>query len=206
LRFLPLSGISFFAAAASGRMTAKLPARVLMGTGMTLVTVGLALMLRVEVDSEWTALVPGFLVGGIGIGMVNPSLASTAVAVVEVARSGMASGINSTFRQVGIATGIAGLGAIFRSSAESEMIDSFKGVVDIETARSIAEAIASGGNMSAPGLEIGQAEKLSNFIDLSFVSALHSALQVAVAVAAIGAFAGWLMIRESDMATSPLDH
>ena len=48
--------------------------------------------------------------------MVNPPLASTAIGVVPVERSGMASGINSTFRQVGIATGIAGLGAVFQHS------------------------------------------------------------------------------------------
>ena len=64
--------------------------------------------------SGWTHLLPGFIVGGIGIGLVNAPLASTAVGVVEPRRAGMASGINNTFRQVGIATGIAGLGAIFQ--------------------------------------------------------------------------------------------
>ncbi len=58
-------------------------------------------------------LLPGFLIGGIGIGFVNAPLATTAVSTVRVERAGMASGINNTFRQVGIATGIAALGAIF---------------------------------------------------------------------------------------------
>ena len=57
---------------------------------------------------------PGFVLAGAGIGLINPPLASTAVGVVHHSRSGMASGINNTFRQVGIATGIAGLGAIFQ--------------------------------------------------------------------------------------------
>ena len=65
-------------------------------------------------SSGWTHLLPGFIVGGIGAGLVNAPLASTAVGVVEPRRAGMASGINNTFRQVGIATGIAGLGAIFQ--------------------------------------------------------------------------------------------
>jgi hypothetical protein len=60
-------------------------------------------------------LLPGFLVGGIGIGFVNAPLATTAVSTVRVERAGMASGLNNTFRQVGIATGIAALGAIFES-------------------------------------------------------------------------------------------
>ena len=51
--------------------------------------------------------------------MINPPLASTAVGVVPVARAGMASGVNSTFRQVGIATGIAALGSIFSQQVAS---------------------------------------------------------------------------------------
>ncbi|MGH3000014.1 MAG: MFS transporter, partial [Gaiellaceae bacterium] len=66
--------------------------------------------------SGWTTLLAGFLIGGFGIGMVNPPLATTAVSVVPPQRAGMAAGVNNTFRQVGIATGIAGLGAIFQSS------------------------------------------------------------------------------------------
>ena len=52
--------------------------------------------------------------------MINPPLASTAIGVVHYSRSGMASGINNTFRQVGIATGIAGLGAVFQHQVTSK--------------------------------------------------------------------------------------
>jgi hypothetical protein len=63
-------------------------------------------------------LLPGFIVAGIGIGFVNAPLASTAVSTVRVERAGMASGVNNTFRQIGIATGIAALGAIFASRVD----------------------------------------------------------------------------------------
>ncbi|HLX21054.1 MAG TPA: MFS transporter [Gaiellaceae bacterium] len=116
LRFLPLSVISFFAAPVSGRLVGRIPVRFVMGIGMALVTLGLYLMYGVHDSSGWTTLLPGFLVGGIGIGMVNPALATTAVSVVPPQRAGMAAGVNNTFRQVGIATGIAGLGAIFQAS------------------------------------------------------------------------------------------
>ena len=52
---------------------------------------------------------------------MNPPLASTAVGVVPPQRAGMASGINSTFRQVGIATGIALLGTLFSSQVKSSV-------------------------------------------------------------------------------------
>ena len=63
---------------------------------------------------------PGFLVAGVGVGLINPPLASTAVGVVPPQRAGMASGINITFRQVGIATGIAGLGALFQQLLDEQ--------------------------------------------------------------------------------------
>ena len=121
LRFLPLSLVSFFVAPISGRLSARLPVRFLLGAGLALVGLALVLMHGVTPSSDWTTLLPGFIVGGIGIGMVNPPLASTAVSVVPPRRAGMASGVNNTFRQVGIATGIAGLGAIFQDTIKSNL-------------------------------------------------------------------------------------
>jgi EmrB/QacA subfamily drug resistance transporter len=115
LRFLPLSAVSFFAAPLAGRLSATLPIRALLGFGLALNALAMLLMSRVSADSHWTVLLPGFLIGGVGIGFVNAPLATTAVSTVRVERAGMASGINNTFRQIGIATGIAALGAIFES-------------------------------------------------------------------------------------------
>ncbi len=113
VRFLFLSGAAFVAAAIAGRLTSVVPVKWLIGPGFLVLGVGLLLVRGIETGSSWTHLIPGLLVSGVGIGMINPPLASTAVGVVSVDRSGMASGINSTLRQVGIATGIAALGSIF---------------------------------------------------------------------------------------------
>jgi EmrB/QacA subfamily drug resistance transporter len=118
LRFLPLSLVSFFAAPIAGRLSARLPVRFLLGGGLALCALSLWLMSGLTVHSPWTHLLAGFLVGGVGIGMVNAPLASTAVSTVRQEQAGMASGINNTFRQLGIATGIAGLGAIFASRVD----------------------------------------------------------------------------------------
>ena len=115
MRFLPLSLISFFAAPVAGRLSARVPIRFLLGSGLALVALSLWLMSGISVDSDWTTLLAGFIVGGVGIGLVNAPLASTAVSTVRQERAGMASGINNTFRQLGIATGIAALGAIFQN-------------------------------------------------------------------------------------------
>jgi EmrB/QacA subfamily drug resistance transporter len=115
VRFLPVTLTSFFVAPISGRLSARLPVRGFLAGGLVLVGAGLLLMSGLTPASGWTDLLAGFIVAGAGVGMVNPALASAAVGVVPPARAGMASGINNTFRQVGIATGIAALGAIFQS-------------------------------------------------------------------------------------------
>jgi EmrB/QacA subfamily drug resistance transporter len=114
LRFLPVTLLSFAVAPVAGRLSVRVPVRLLLGTGLLLVCGGLLAMTAIDASSGWTVLIPGFVLAGIGIGMINPPLASTAIGVVHHSRSGMASGINNTFRQVGIATGIAGLGAVFQ--------------------------------------------------------------------------------------------
>jgi sugar phosphate permease len=70
----------------------------------------------VSVDSGWLRLAPGLAVAGIGLGFVNPLLAAAALGVVSPERSGIAAGINNTFRQLGAAFGVAGLGAILQGS------------------------------------------------------------------------------------------
>src|SRR4051794_6195743 len=117
VRFLPLSVLGFIASPIAGRLMSRVPIRALFGVGLALVGVALLLMRGVTPTSSWTTLLGGFIVGGIAIGLVNAPLAATAVSIVEPRRAGMASGINNTFRQIGIATGIAGLGAILQSKA-----------------------------------------------------------------------------------------
>ena len=80
-------------------------------------------MRGLEPGDDWTALLAGFCIAGGGIGLANPALATAAIGVVEPRRSGMASGINSTFRQVGIATGIAAWGAVFQHVVGHEFVD-----------------------------------------------------------------------------------
>ena len=115
LRFLPISLLSFLAAPLAGKLAERWPVRGFLGAGLALVGLGLLLMAGIDPSDDWTTLLAGFVVAGIGIGFINPPLATTVIGVVEPRRSGAASGINSTFRQVGTAVGIAGLGAILQS-------------------------------------------------------------------------------------------
>jgi predicted MFS family arabinose efflux permease len=127
LRFLPMTLVSFVVAPLTARLAERGSARFFFGVGLTLCGIGLLLMRDISPGSDWTALLPGMLVAGVGVGCTNPIIAGVAVSVVEPREAGMASGINSTFRQVGIATGIAALGAVFQSRLESRTPGPFDG-------------------------------------------------------------------------------
>jgi EmrB/QacA subfamily drug resistance transporter len=114
VRILPLTVALFAVAPLSGRLVGRVPLRMLLATGLALIGTGALLMRALEPSSEWTTLLPGFIAGGIGIGVISPPLAAAMVGVLSADRAGLASGINNTFRQLGIAVGIAGLGAIFQ--------------------------------------------------------------------------------------------
>jgi EmrB/QacA subfamily drug resistance transporter len=113
LRLALITLMAMLAGLPAGRLSEKVPVRWLICPGLLLVGVGLLLMRGITADSSWTHLIPGFLIAGLGSGFVNAPLASTAVGVVPPHDAGMASGINSTFRQVGIAVAVAALGSIF---------------------------------------------------------------------------------------------
>ncbi len=199
LRFLPITALSFVAAAISGKLTARLPARGLLGGGLLLVGLGLLLMGHVDADSSWTELLPGFLVAGIGIGTINPSIANAAIGVVAPARSGMASGISSTFRQVGIATGIAGLGAIFQSQVTRHLTTALAGTPGAGRSDSLGHAVSGGGApqviASAPA---AARPRLEHAIHVAFTAALNDILLVGAVIAVLGGLCALALVRASD--------
>ena len=201
VRFLPLSLVSFVCAPFAGRLSTRVPVRFLLSGGLALCGVALLLMWGIALDSGWTTLLAGFLVGGVGIGFVNAPLASTAVSVVEPRRAGMASGINNTFRQVGIATGIAALGAIFESRITSYLAGS--GKVPAGQVHQFAQAVSSGGTTQAlqalPASARAEAKTLAHS---AFISGLNEILLVAAIVLFAGAVLAFVLVRQRDFVPS----
>ncbi len=205
LRFLSVSLLSFVVAPVAGRLSARLPVRMLLGSGLACVAVGLALMHGLTPSSHWTALLPGFVVAGIGVGLVNPPLASASIAVVPPARSGMASGINTTFRQVGISTGIAGLGAVFQHKVQSEALTQLAPTAIGRGGHgaSVAHLVASGGVQQAvasvsPALR-GQVAAIAR---ASFIVGFNEIIAIAGVVSLVGAICAFVLVRRRDFATA----
>lgn len=202
VRFLFLSGAAFFTAAIAGRLTAVVPTKWLIAPGFLVLGTGLLLLRRIDVDTEWTVMIPGLLVAGVGVGMINTPLASTAVGVVSVDRSGMASGINSTLRQVGIATGIAVLGTIFSHQVADEIRAGLAGTPGAGEADRVAEAV-TGGQADAvlQAAPPGVRDTLARVATSSFVDALDHITVIATVIAFVAAAVCLVTIRQKDFVT-----
>jgi EmrB/QacA subfamily drug resistance transporter len=191
LRFLPLTLLSFFVAPAAARVMDRVGVRNLMSVGLTCVGVGLLAMRGLSGDSGWTDLLLGFLLTGFGIGLTNPGIASTAIGVVPAARSGMASGINSTFRQVGISTGVAALGAVFQSQITSHLAE-----LAPNAPPGLDEAVAAGGSRAVP-------PEFADPATGAFVAAFNDILLIGAIVLFAGAVLTFALVRRSDFVGAP---
>ena len=200
LRFLPVTLVAFLVAPLAGRLSGHvIPVRVILGGGLALIGVGCVVAGGVKTGDDWTVLLAGMVMGGVGIGIVNPALATTAIGVVAPERSGMASGINSTFRQVGIACGIAGLGAIFQARVESRLTELLAGTPVGSRAPEIASAVASGGGSEAIATAPAPVRAtVARAAEGAFVTGLNDILVVAAVVAFVGALLTFVLVRARD--------
>jgi EmrB/QacA subfamily drug resistance transporter len=193
LRYLPLTVISFLVAPVAGVLLSRLPARGMLATGLLMAGTGLILMAGVEQGDEWTGLLGGFLVAGAGIGLINPVIANIAVSVVPPQQSGMASGINDTFRQVGIAVAIAAYGALFLGTAESEIVER----VPNADGHALAEAVSSG------NLPANTPEPVAHAAREGFLAGFNQITLIGAAIAILGAVASLMLIRSRDIRDAP---
>jgi MFS family permease len=203
LRLAIISLAKLVTSTLAGRFSERVPARWLIGPGLLLVGIGLIVMAGLSGDSSWTHLIPGFIVSGLGAGMVNPPLASTAIGVVPPQQAGMASGVNATFRQVGIATGIAALGSIFTSAIQHHLSAALPASLAGSEGR-ILTAVHQGTISQLFG-SVPPADRavVGAALRSSFAAGLNDLLYVTAGLAIVGAVCATTLIRRKDFHRPP---
>jgi EmrB/QacA subfamily drug resistance transporter len=190
---LPMSGAAFAVSASLGRVMHRLrPGRVI-GSGILLVGVGDLLGCAfVHAWASWPALLPGFFVVGLGVGLATPPLSSTGTAAVPAERGGMAGGAIYTARQAGVAFGIALLGSVFTAGAQHTLAGRH-----IESAGSAARDVASA---RSAGLLRSVPAGSRHLVDEGVHAAAANGIAVLLAVAGLvgvtGALISFIMLRD----------
>jgi len=199
LALFPLAGVAFVVAGSFGRFMNAVPPVAPIAGGLLLIGAGSLLLNLVQADSSWPALLPGLIVIGIGVGLSNPPLVSAALAAVPRERSGMASGIVNTARQLGLAFGVAILGTVFTARAADVLQQA-----NVPNPDAVAQAVSGGQSArligAAPAELRGQ---LDAAIHHAFASGLHAAFLLAGGVGVLGAVLCYLLLRGAQ--TAPWD-
>jgi EmrB/QacA subfamily drug resistance transporter len=117
--YLAVAGTAILWSAVAAQLVTRVGVKPVLVTGMTLLTAGLVFFTQVSVGGSYaTDLLPGFLLIGIGIGFSFVPISIAALAGVQPAEAGLASGLINTSQQIGGALGIAALSTIATSRTE----------------------------------------------------------------------------------------
>ncbi len=121
--FLPMTVLIILVAPAAGKLSDHIGPRWLMGAGMTLLTGSLLLFGTLDAQSSWWDIVPGLLVGGVGMAVTMAPTTAAAMASVPVDKAGVGSAVINSMRQVGGSLGIAIMGALVATKVSVQPFD-----------------------------------------------------------------------------------
>src|ERR671933_505495 len=121
--FLPMTVLIIFVAPAAGKVADRIGPRWLMGAGMTLLTGSLLLFATLDESSSWWDILPGLLVGGVGMAITMAPTTSAAMASVPVDKAGVGSAVINSMRQVGGSLGIAIMGTLVATRVSVKPFD-----------------------------------------------------------------------------------
>ena len=193
LRFLPITVFVFIVPLATRKLATRAPMWLLLSTSLAIASVGVLLMARISPGSDWTALLAGFVVSGIGIGLANPTIAAAALRVVDPARTGMASGISNTARITGLAMGVAVLGSVLEHRVGTHLAAAgFHG-------KELAAGVSSSGLRATVGNPA-----LSHAAEAAFVSGLRLVFLIGFLTVLVGSIAAAVLVRRPTPAPEPV--
>jgi predicted MFS family arabinose efflux permease len=166
LRFLPITAVYAVTAAIAGRrLLARIDLVALLAAGMAAIAAGLLLLLLAGPSTSWSALLPGFVLAGVGWGVANPAMVEGALAAVAPEATGMASGMVNFARQAGLAGGVAALGAAFHHAVQQSLAAG-SATVDAVAGGATAHATAGLSRADAVSLQDAARAALTHGIDV----------------------------------------
>jgi EmrB/QacA subfamily drug resistance transporter len=193
----PLALSAFASSLIAGRLTGRAPLTGTLALGMGLTAGGLLLMTGVDADSSWVHLLAGLVAVGAGTGLANPLATFAHLGVLPPAQGGLASGINNTARQLGLAVGIAVLGAVLQSSIAAGVEERTDGLGSARGA--VTDRIADGDVAAATRLApAGARDSLHSTYNAAFASGINELLLIGVVLSLLGLAAALTLVRTRD--------
>src|SRR5262249_45566143 len=184
----------------AGRLTDRVGPRPLMSLGLAIIGAALLIQSQLTTNTGYGLLLPGFILMGLGIGLVMSPMSTAAMNAVDPTKSGAASGVVSMSRMVGGTVGLAVMGALVTTIGRSK-IDSSLPQLPAAARAKLAGTLGSG---AAPDGRVSP--HVVDALHNAFVSALATGLRVGAVVAFVGALLALLLIspaRRRSSRTNP---
>jgi EmrB/QacA subfamily drug resistance transporter len=194
LASLPLTGMVMVIGPLAGKLQDRFSPRLLMTTGMLLLTGGLLGLSQLQVDSSYNMIWPFYVMMGVGLALTMPTTSATAMAAVDPRKAGVASGVINAARQVGAAVGLAVLGAVGAALASSHWeADVAKLPVGARGPASRLEELVIGGQGQVVGRIAGPTAQ--QHAAEAFVSGVQAAMWVGAALTLAAALTAFIGLR-----------
>jgi EmrB/QacA subfamily drug resistance transporter len=200
VRFLPSTILIIIAGPLAGRLADRIGPRPLMTAGLLIVAAALLIQSGITTHTGYGLLLPGFVLMGVGMGLVMSPMSTAAMNAVERTKAGVASGTLSMSRMVGGTFGVAVMGALVTAIGRSELNSSLPNL-PAHARQTIASALGAGGSVSGGHMSPHVVAATND----AFVSALGTGLTVSAVVAGAAAVLAALLIeRKLEPAAQPV--
>ena len=190
IRFLPATVLIIVVGPIAGRLSDRIGSRPLMTLGLLIVSSALLIQSRLTVHSGYGLLLPGFILMGLGMGLVMSPMSTAAMNAVDRTKAGVASGTLSMSRMVGGTFGVAVMGALVTGIGRSKL-DAALPRVPAATRTAIANSLGAGGTTGHASHIVVAAT------NDAFVAALSVGLTVGALVAAAAAVMAAVLVRRT---------
>jgi EmrB/QacA subfamily drug resistance transporter len=150
--FLPMTVLIVLLAPVAGRFSDRIGSRWLMGVGLVSLSASLMSFSRLGVDSSFWDVLPGLVLGGIGMSLAMTPTTAAAMGSVPVDKAGVGSAVLNSMRQVGGSLGIALMGAIVASAIHvserdpriaSQFVDGYRNALHVAAGIALAGAVVA---------------------------------------------------------------